>query len=89
MIKTKGIGRARANAIACSLQAIAKRTCYYDSITVELVKYCVERLRKIEQRRKHILEYIKEIAPNPRDIQLYTTIPEIAATTALRIYAEL
>lgn len=92
LIKIKGIGHARANALTCSLQAIAKRTCYYDnydSITVEMVKYYVERLRKIEQRRKHILEYIKEIAPNPRDIQLYTTIPGIATTTALRIYAEL
>lgn len=92
LIKIKGIGHARANTLACSLQTIAQRTCYYDdynSITVELVKYCAERLRKIEQRRKHILEYIKEIAPNPKDIQLYATIPGIADRTALRIYAEL
>ncbi|RVU71879.1 IS110 family transposase [Lactobacillus xujianguonis] len=88
----KGIGHAKANTLACSLQTIAKRTCYYDdydSITVELGKYCIERLRGIEQRRKHILEYIKEIASNPRDVQLYATIPGIADTTALRIYAEL
>lgn len=52
-----------------------------------MIKYCIERLRDIEQRRKHILEYIKEI--DPRDIQLYATIPGIADTTALRIYAGL
>lgn len=92
LAKIKGIGRAKASTLACSPQTNAKRTCYYDdcdSITIELVKYCIERLRDIEQRRKHILEYIKEIVPNPRDIQLYATIPEIADTTALRIYAEL
>lgn len=92
LVKIKGIGASKANQVACSLQSLAQRTWYYDdcdSITVELIKYCIEHLLQIEQRRKHILAYIKQIAPNPKDVQIYLSVPGIGKKTALRIYAEL
>lgn len=84
LVKIKGIGASKANQVACSLQSLAQRTWYYDdcdSITVELIKYCIEHLLQIEQRRKHILAYIKQIAPNPKDVQIYLSVPGIGKTT--------
>lgn len=88
----KGISPARANSLACRLQAYAQRTCYYDnatSITVEIIEYCVKRLRFLTKKRLDLLKYMSQLIPNKRDLEVYLSVPGIAKTTALRLIAEL
>ncbi len=92
LVQIKGIGPARANRLACSLQSLAKRTCYYDSvtsITLEIIERCVKQLRYLEQKRQVVLDYIRQLVPNRKDLTLYLSLPGIGDTTALRLIAEL
>lgn len=90
--KIKGISSVRADSLACSLQTLAKRTCYYDSaasITIEIIERCIKQLRYLDSKRQTVLDYIRQLVPNRKDLALYLSVPGIGDKTAPRLIAEL
>lgn len=94
VISISGIGKQRASYIAAQLLSAAKQAVPYDnsdSITIRAIQRNISQLLNLESERINTINYLHKLCMqvNARALTIYTSIPGIAETTALRLIAEL
>lgn len=94
VLSIAGIGQKRAGYLASRLISMAKKAVPYDksdSITIRAIQRNISQIFSLEQERQDTIKYLHQLCMrvNARALTIYTSIPGIAETTALRLIAEL